>query len=99
MYVGRTLDGLLVFGRVRRRSRRSSELVIDCRRIKQCLPQGLRGDNLCQCAEATRFLAILCGRVAEAVVFQGITKCDLPSSARSDMYVGLGIWLCRVGKL
>ncbi|HEV8523533.1 MAG TPA: hypothetical protein VGQ71_03450 [Terriglobales bacterium] len=45
---------------------RSGQLVIGCRRIKQGLPQGLRGDNLCQSTEAARFLAVLCGRVGQS---------------------------------
>jgi hypothetical protein len=44
----------------------SGQLVIGCRRIKQGLPQGLRGDNLCQCPEAARFRAVLCGRVGQS---------------------------------
>jgi hypothetical protein len=45
---------------------RSGELVIGCRRIKQGLPQGLRGDNLRQRTEAARFLAVPRGRVVQS---------------------------------
>jgi hypothetical protein len=44
-------------------NRRPGQVVIGCRRIQQGLPQGLHGNNLCQCTEAARFLAVPCGRV------------------------------------
>jgi hypothetical protein len=45
---------------------RSGQLVISCGCIQQGLPQSLRRDNPCQCAEAARFLAVPYGGVGQS---------------------------------
>jgi hypothetical protein len=45
--------------------RSGGQLVIGCGRIQQGLPQRWRRDNRRQCTKTARFLAALCGRVAQ----------------------------------